>query len=156
MNSPRDPCLTELSTVHIEPAEGAWRSAEARLRRYVALLDHPNAELLVTLSLRHAAELVRDDPSLDPARAALLELHRLLAEEDGTQPESTVEAAFAARLRRWNGGEPALRSMPPIRRQPMAPEGLSSASRRKGLPDGRQATPAAPSLGRLRMKLQSR
>ena len=86
-----------------------------------------------------------------------MELHRLLAEEDGAEADATLKGSSAARLRRWTDGEPALRSMPPIRRQSMAPEGFSSAKRRRGLPDGRlEAQAAPPSLGRLRMKLQSR
>jgi hypothetical protein len=131
MNLPRDLVLAHFAPSVSEGAGAAWSASEACLRRYGALLEHPHAELLMTLALRRAAarlrgEGSRDDDTRGLVKAALVELHRLLEEPSGEagQP-SPQQPSLRWCLQRWTHGEAVLRSAPSIQLGHMVPEGFS-------------------------------
>jgi len=153
MNIPRDFLRDRLTAESAEelltaPPAAAWRAAEARLRRYVDLLDPPQGEALREEALRRAQLRLRYDPTAQPLRVVLEEFHWLLGELKGGAPSAIpARDSVVARLRKWSGGEPVLRSAPPIRLGHMAPEKYSAdkaAARRRSV-----SKSAEPSYGML-------
>jgi hypothetical protein len=156
MNIPRDLLLDSLEAPAAPDVSalariaGAWRRAEARARRYIDLLGRADADVLIREALRRARLRLGTDAAAEPVRAALEELHALLAEQGGHTLTARPELdSVGARLADWSDEGTRLRSAPPIRLRHMAPEKHDSAARRDlRSADGAQGQPLRPTLAR--------
>jgi len=134
MNSVDLSLLSALKTAAAAQADSAAQSdsaaasMEAVLTRYLAALRHPSAQQLAAECVHRAQLMCRLDPSLDPGRTALAELHRTLGDHGGAAhpaPASPADASLGWRLGHWapqDGTPISAQAAPPIRLEHMVPE----------------------------------